>query len=278
MTMKNEIINSKQNFFLSKKKRSSFPLILSNEIPILSEETLNKIEIISKKSKKKKIKNSNDENNKFLKNYLSSISLKEKYEDLIQRNNLILPPKYKILLKKQKFLDIFLTNKNYFNFHTFDYIKNSFKTNIQTNFNQNDFQQILFITPFFYIYQSKQKINGEIELICIDIPIDYEKRMKMKFNKNTNFYVLQTPKNYEIYKGNINEIVFDKRNFMFKNILEDYTIEQHEIFLKKNHFDYFDARKCKTWHHLFDINNVNEIDYFPLIENNLTDYKKLLIR
>ena len=54
MTMKNEIINSKQNFFLSKKKRSSFPLILSNEIPILSEETLNKIEIISKKSKKKK--------------------------------------------------------------------------------------------------------------------------------------------------------------------------------------------------------------------------------
>ena len=56
MTMKNEIINSKQNFFLSKKKRSSFPLILSNEIPILSEETLNKIEIISKKSKKKKNK------------------------------------------------------------------------------------------------------------------------------------------------------------------------------------------------------------------------------
>lgn len=58
MTMKNEIFKTKQNFFLNKKKRSSFPLLLSNDIPILSEETLNKIEIISKKSKKKKIKNS----------------------------------------------------------------------------------------------------------------------------------------------------------------------------------------------------------------------------
>ena len=50
MTMKNEIFKTKQNFFLNKKKRSSFPLLLSNDIPILSEETLNKIE--KKKNKK----------------------------------------------------------------------------------------------------------------------------------------------------------------------------------------------------------------------------------
>ena len=102
--------------------------------------------------------------------------------------------------------------------------------------------------------------------------------MKVKYGIKTNFILLQTPRMYEVFKGNFDKVILDKRNNLFKKILENITVEQHEEFLKENHFNYFDPIKCKTWHHLFDLDNVKEIGKFNLVENNIKQMKKLNIR
>ena len=185
----------------------------------------------------------------------TELSLKEQYEDLINRKELILPPKYRLLLKKQ----------NYF-------IK---KINI--NFEDIDFQQILYICPFYYIYQSINRIAKGIEIKYIDIPKDYIQRMSKKYTPKTNFTLMQTPKIYEPLCGEINKAVMEKRKKLFKKILINITLEQHQKFLKENNLEIFDPIKARTWHHNFDMKNVEDIGYYNLIENNIKEYKKLLI-
>ena len=90
--------------------------------PVISKSTINQIEKITKNKKIKleKLGIDNAENTNIStyketsKFKLPELSLKEQYEDLINRKELILPPKYRILLKKQNYLDDFLskTNKN----------------------------------------------------------------------------------------------------------------------------------------------------------------------
>ena len=145
------------------------------------------------------------------------------------------------------------------------------------NFNNNDFQQILFVCPFYYIYQSVNKISKGIEIKYIDIPNDYIQRMHKKYNLNTNFTLMQTPKNYQPFNGEINKAVMEKRIKLFKKILINITLEQHQKFLKENNFDNFDPVKSRTWHHNFDLKNVNDIGVYNLVENNIKEYKKLLI-
>ena len=145
------------------------------------------------------------------------------------------------------------------------------------NFNNIDFQQILFICPFYYIYQSIDKISKGIELKYIDIPYDYIQRMNKKYNLRTNFTLMQTPKQYEPIKGEINKAVLEKRKKLFKKILINITLEQHQKFLKENHLDIFDPIKSRTWHHNFDLKNVKDIGIYNLVENNIKEYIKLLI-
>ena len=271
--------HSQKNFennpnFLNKKKWRTLSL-KESKMPKISKQTLKLVKSISNKPLKinSKIENIS------LKNFLSSLSMKEKYEDLLTRNGIILPPKYKLLLKKQNYLDLILsTNIEKENYHSYELIKNYFKNSTNLNFDTEDFQKILFITPFFYIFQSREKLDRTIELLFIDIPEDYEKRMKVKYGIKTNFILLQTPRMYEVFKGNFDKVILDKRNNLFKKILENITVEQHEEFLKENHFNYFDPIKCKTWHHLFDLDNVKEIGKFNLVENNIKQMKKLNIR
>ena len=89
----------------------------------------------------------------------------------------MLPPKYRLLLKKQTYLDLILSNIT--NEHQYQNILNHFN-DYHIHFTTDDFEKILHIAPFYYIYQSKMKLNGTIDLICIDIPVDFEKRMKVK--------------------------------------------------------------------------------------------------
>ena len=218
---------------------------------------------------------------------LPELSLKEKYQDLLNRKELILPPKYLLLLKKQNFLDDFLiipTNtKNYNintktnNIHAYKDIQNNFIKKINVNFTNKDFQQLLYICPFYYIYQSINRISKGIEIKYIDIPKDYVQRMNKKYNTKTNFTLMQTPKIYETINGEINKAVMEKRKKLFKKILINITLEQHQKFLKENNLEIFDPIKARTWHHNFDIKNVEDIGVFHLIENNIKEYKKLLI-
>ena len=211
---------------------------------------------------------------------LPELSLKEQYEDLINRKELILPPKYRLLLKKQNYLDEVLSTINANmnnNIHSYKDIQNSFIKKINLNFDDKDFQQILYICPFYYIYQSINRIFKGIEIKYIDIPKDYVQRMSKKYTPKTNFTLMQTPKIYEPLSGEINKAVMEKRKKLFKKILINITLEQHQKFLKENNLEIFDPIKARTWHHNFDIKNVEDIGVYHLIENNIKEYKKLLI-
>ena len=217
---------------------------------------------------------------------LPELSLKEQYQDLLNRKELILPPKYLLLLKKQNFLDdiLSITNNipnsninNINNIHSYKEIQNNFMKKININFNEKDFQQILYITPFYYIYQSINRISKGIEIKYIDIPKDYIQRMNKKYTTKTNFTLMQTPRIYEPINSEINKAVMEKRKKLFKKILLNITLEQHQKFLKQNNLELFDPIKAKTWHHNFDIKNVEDIGVYTLVENNIEEYKKLLI-
>ena len=267
--------------------------------PLVSNSTLIQIDKVIKKRKQKIEKNKENLNNEDLTNSFNDISsnfkipqlsLKEQYEDLLKRKELILPPKYRLLFKKQIFLDKILSENNLnYNFNnskenndtsnnSYKNIQNSFNKNLKIDFNNNDFQKILFVCPFYYIYQSVKKISKGIELKYIDIPNDYIQRMNKKYNMNTNFTLMQTPKRYQPFDGKINKAVMEKRIKLFKKILINITLEQHQKFLKENNFPNFDPIKCRTWHHNFDLKNVEDIGEYNLIENNINEYKKLIIR
>ena len=219
---------------------------------------------------------------------LPELSLKEQYQDLLDRKELILPPKYRLLFKKQNYLDDILSkpvtstnnfdnNSNNHIIHSFTEIQNYFLKKINLNFDNKDFQQILYICPFYYIYQSINRISKGIEIKYIDIPKDYIQRMNKKYTPRTNFTLMQTPKLYEPISGEINKAVMEKRRKLFKKILLNITLEQHQKFLKENNLEIFDPIKAKTWHHNFDMKNVEDIGVYHLVENNIKEYKKLLI-
>lgn len=270
-----------------------------NSPPSISPSTIIQIDKVIKKRRikvEKSIENLNNEDltssiNDNPSNFkLPQLSLKEQYEDLLKRKELILPPKYRLLLKKQNYLDKILS-ENYLNHNlnnakenndisnnTYKNIQNSFCKNMKMNFNNNDFQQILFVCPFYYIYQSVYKISKGIELKYIDIPNDYIQRMNKKYNLNTNFTLMQAPKKYMPLRGEINKAVMEKRIKLFKKILINITLEQHQKFLKENNFPSFDPIKSRTWHHNFDLKSVEDIGEYSLIENNINEFKKLIIR
>ena len=261
----------------------------NNPPPSISKTTLNQIEKIHNNSNYKfeNLVQNISTNKNYQKFTLPELSLKEQYQDLLNRKELILPPKYRLLLKKQNYLDKFLSeNNNLKNIkenneisnNSYNNIQNSFNTNMNMNFNNNDFQKILFVCPFYYIYQSVNKISKGIEIKYIDIPNDYIQRMYKKYNLNTNFTLMQTPKNYQPFNGEINKAVMEKRIKLFKKILINITLEQHQKFLKENNLPNFDPIKCRTWHHNFDLKKVEDIGEFNLIENNIKEYKKLIIR
>ena len=150
--------------------------------PKISKSTLLQIEKVNK-NKKFKFEHSTNisiyKEKDSTKYKLPELSLKEQYQDLIERKELILPPKYRILLKKQNYLDDILSSSNQNNdmnnnldnnntnkeakFHSYKEIQNYFAKKINLNFNDKDFQQILYICPFYYIYQSINRIAKGIE-------------------------------------------------------------------------------------------------------------------
>ena len=165
------------NFLRHKRKGESLSFLSpSPNIPKISKETLDQIQyLINKKMNDPPLSLDNAK----LKSYLSSLSIREKYEDLLTRKSLLLPPKYKMLLKKQSFLDFILSNDNSLK-SKFTYIKEQFTKGCNIPFTIDDFEKILFIAPFYYIYQAKKKIDDTTELICIDLPKDYADRTPVR--------------------------------------------------------------------------------------------------
>jgi hypothetical protein len=116
-----------------------------------------------------------------IKQILSSTSMKEKYEGLLNRE-LILPYNYKTLYKKFENLDVVIKgikrSKGLPSLNNIQKVLNA--KNIIFNF--EDFQRILYVAPHFYIYKweksSNNIKNSQSELI-IDIPSNIDQRLKV---------------------------------------------------------------------------------------------------
>jgi hypothetical protein len=198
---------------------------------------------------------------------LNSLSLKDRYEELINRE-LMLPSHYKILYKKLAYLD------DSINHLKIDSMRINLK-NINEKFHElwkssisiDEFQQILFIVPHFFIYKWDNLMNDGGCLLYIDIPNDIKRRMEdIIYNQTTNFTQLQTfpylPLNIQLSRE-----FKDKRLSIFKKLLLQMTNEAHKSFLKNNNItSKLNPFKHRTWHHEFDIHNVPQIEKFKLIE------------
>lgn len=135
-------------------------------------------------------------NNKIeVKPILTSFSLKFKYEELLNVNReLPFPTHYKIIYQLFTYLE---NSLNFFKLRSkvpaFEDIKSTIETTykqyinliIIRKFTMNTLAQIFYIVPHFYVYKFRNSSNistnasGSGDKLLIDIPFDYEKRLKV---------------------------------------------------------------------------------------------------
>jgi hypothetical protein len=223
--------------------------------------------------------------------YLTTYSIKDKYEELLTRD-LILPCHYKSLLRKFEKLDEILNTVKSINvnltLHSKNYniqrkeinlenLNEEIKEKYDLDFTKEDFQKILFITPHFFIYKwditqdnNLNKLEEENDNLnydlFIDIPCDILKRMDEKYTDRTNFTTLQTFPYIPLYTP-MNSETLKKRFSTFKKILLHLINEQHKAFLKENGIiTKLNPFKHRTWHSEFNVNNVKDIECYKLID------------
>ncbi len=129
----------------------------------------------------------NEKNHKEIDAILKSLSMRDKYEGLLNRE-LILPPNYKLLLLQFEFLDQGITELKFekksnviVNFDTLDYYAN--EKQFKIGLVQEDFQKMLHVAPATYLYKYESKKNGSNFTnrhdVILDIPNDFQQRLKV---------------------------------------------------------------------------------------------------
>jgi hypothetical protein len=127
----------------------------------------------------------NEKNHRDIDSILKSLSMRDKYEGLLNRE-LILPPNYKLLLLQFEFLDqgildIKFHKNSKVNFDSLDYYIR--EKDFRIGLNLEDFQKMLHISPSAYLYKYESKKNGSNFTnrydAIIDIPNDYQQRLKV---------------------------------------------------------------------------------------------------
>jgi len=111
----------------------------------------------------------------------SIYSLKFRFEELIQeKRKLPLPPTYKTLINVVSDLDSMI---NFFKLKKkiprFEMIRNNMEMTLKRTITLEQFKQILFLAPYFYIYKwEKVDKTNEYDLV-IDFPEDFADRIKV---------------------------------------------------------------------------------------------------
>jgi len=111
----------------------------------------------------------------------SIYSLKFRFEELIQeKRKLPLPPTYKTLINVVSDLDSMI---NFFKLKKkiprFEMIRNNMEMTLKRTITIEQFKQILFLAPYFYIYKwEKTDKTNEYDLV-IDFPEDFADRIKV---------------------------------------------------------------------------------------------------
>lgn len=124
-----------------------------------------------------------------------------------------------------------------------------------------NFQQILYVVPHFYIYKW-EKLSSRSYLLFVDIPRNFKEMLTMEVTGSTDFRRLQSA--YDPAERSLQEKDLQDRKEYFRNILINITNDYHQSFLERNSIQ-FDALASRTWHSNFDlIKHVEEIPIFEL--------------
>ena len=159
----------------------------------------------------------------------SIYSLKFRFEELIQeKRKLPLPPTYKTLINVVSDLDSMI---NFFKLKKkiprFEMIRNNMEMTLKKTITIDQFKQILFIAPHFYIYKwEKAEKTNEYDLV-IDFPEDFAERI------NVRYLLIDSNPTTRTLIGIIFKQTFylKKKNFNLLNLLKgtNYSIRQSSI-------------------------------------------------
>jgi hypothetical protein len=194
---------------------------------------------------------------------IDQYSMKDKYEGLIKRE-LILPCHFQMLLSKFTKLDeaIQTLRKNGHK-RSLTNIQAYLKDNYKIKFILEEFQQILFITPHFFIYKW-EKIDNNFDLV-IEIPNDIARRVDGCYDENTDFMKLQTYPFIPMEQEMNNDLLIKRLN-TFKKILLVMTNEEHKKFLSENNIvSKINPFKHRTWNSQFEVHNIPKIQKFNIM-------------
>lgn len=70
--------------------------------------------------------------------------------------------------------------------------------------------------------------------------------------------------NFKPYANEITSNLLNSRKQIFKDVLIEYTNQQHVNFLQEKQIKQFDAIKYNTWHSEFDLNNLEDVPKFRM--------------
>jgi len=187
----------------------------------------------------------------------------------------------------------------------FNELKSSVETIIKKQFSENDFRQILYIVPLFYIVQwniihnrSTDKREWKLTIALKDNTTLLQNDNIKTENENENETEAENENNNENANKNKNKNKNEneinkngnkfaisskkmKRESIFRFRLIHYLKALHQKFLITNDFVEFDPYETKSWHKKFDIENVEDIPLAslpskptsnPCIDNNNDKY------
>ena len=277
-----EIINKTKEKEISNFEKSNS----TNNINIsLSKKTLECINAIRKErlNRFERISSSKE-----IKRSLNSFSsLRCKYEDLIkEKRELPLPTKYKFLLRAFDNLELTINSfKSIKSSRTINIkrISESIESSLKNRFNLDIFRQILFIGPHLYIIKwiKNQEIN-DYDLL-IDIPKNFDNNIKSlsqeKKDNLSEFNFNELQSNFIPEYNPIPNNILEERHKFFKNTLLNFVNEEHKKYLEKINIKNFDPYLTQTWHHGFDLQNINDIPKFEIIpkpNNQINPYENLI--
>lgn len=239
---------------LSPEKETQTNLTNTNSsTPTISKATQDKLEKIKmlKASKDQKLESkSENSENLFSKSFI--------YSEIIYDYEIkyVLPPKYLYLLKQFEELDNLINLFKSLNkpLKYSDIIKSSKRlTDI------SDFQKMLYVAPHLFTYKYFE-INSKNKFLFVNISNNNELITKSKNPSlfiNLNYDSLQTEYSD---KGQITKEELKDRSQEFKVLLIHITLAQHLKLIKK-----FNPIKSKTWHHQFNLEEVDDIPETKLI-------------
>ncbi|CAG9320857.1 unnamed protein product [Blepharisma stoltei] len=201
-----------------------------SQVPLLSQKTQDLIETLKKRNL--------DRPRKEVDEVLSSVTAKEKYQDLLDpQRALALPYKYRRLLDLLEAADTSLNCEIRLKNHiSFENIKRAVSETYKLKFDLTQLQQMLYVIPTIYRMTWLKKNAREFDLI------------------------MDFPENLPKIENQITRDLIEVRKSHFRKGLIEIIKQYHEAFLSSlPSRPQIDPEKLKTWHSSFDLHNLPDL-------------------